>query len=61
MLDFASEPRSDRIIVALDCGMSQALDLAESLQGRAKWLKVGMTLYYAQGPKIVYDLKEIGY
>lgn len=61
MLDFQSLPARDRIIVALDCGMSQALDIADALQGSAKWLKVGMTLYYAQGPQIVYDLKEMGY
>lgn len=59
--DFASLPPEDRIIVALDCDMSTALDVAETLAGRAKWLKVGMTLYYAQGPRIVYDLKEMGY
>lgn len=61
MLDFAQTPKQDRIIVALDCDMSQALDLAEALQGQAKWLKVGMTLYYSQGPQIVYELKEMGY
>lgn len=61
MLDFMHADPQDRIIVALDCGMSQALDLAEALQGQAKWLKVGMTLYYAQGPRIVNELKEMGY
>ena len=61
MLDFAQVPKKDRIIVALDCDMSQALDLADALQGQASWLKVGMTLYYSQGPRIVYELKEMGY
>ncbi len=61
MLDFVQVPQKDRIIVALDCDMSQALDLAEALQGQASWLKVGMTLYYSQGPRIVYELKEMGY
>ncbi len=61
MLEFANiEPR-ERVIVALDCDMSQALDLADVLQGHAKWLKVGMTLYYAQGPRIVNELKGMGY
>lgn len=61
MLAFSEQPLQDRIIVALDCSMSAALDIADSLQGQAKWLKVGMTLYYSQGPRIVYELKEMGF
>jgi orotidine-5'-phosphate decarboxylase len=51
----------DRIIVALDCPKPLALDLAAGLRGRATWLKVGMTLYYAAGPQIVSTLKTMGY
>lgn len=61
MLAFSETSLQDRIIVALDCDMSAALDIAEALQGQAKWLKVGMTLYYSQGPRIVYELKELGF
>ena len=49
---YESTPRADRVIVALDCDRQTALDLAKKLQGKAKWLKVGMTLYYAEGPQI---------
>ena len=42
---FESIPRADRVIVALDCPRAKALDLAVALQGKAKWLKIGMTLY----------------
>jgi orotidine-5'-phosphate decarboxylase len=49
------------IIVALDLPRGQALDVAESLRGRVSWLKVGMTLYYAEGPKIVETLHEMGF
>ena len=52
---------AERIIVALDCETDTALDIAEALEGRATWLKVGMTLFYANGPAIVYSLKERGF
>ena len=45
--DFHTEPARDRVIVALDCDAATALCLAVQLRGHAKWLKVGMTLYYA--------------
>lgn len=51
----------ERIIVALDCAEDAALALADALAGRARWLKVGMTLYYAAGPAIVRAFKERGF
>lgn len=56
-----STSRSDSIIVALDCDRTRALVLAKELRGRARWLKVGMTLFYAEGPSIVHDLRELGF
>lgn len=58
---YESIPRKDRVIVALDCGRQEALTLAKRLQGKAKWLKVGMTLYYAEGPAIVEIFKLLGF
>lgn len=58
---FSNIPASERIIVALDCGREEAISLAEKLRGRAKWVKVGMTLYYASGPSIVAAFKQRGY
>lgn len=58
---FQNIPAEDRIIVALDCGRDEAIDIAEKLRGRAKWVKVGMTLYYACGPSIVAAFKQRGY
>ena len=55
---FEEVPARDRVIVALDCGIEEAFDLADQLQGKATWMKVGMTLFYANGPAIVYALKE---
>ena len=53
------EPQ-DRVIVALDCPHDDAIALAERLRGHARWVKVGMTLYYACGPSIVDEMKERG-
>lgn len=58
---FESIPASERVIVALDCARQEALDLADVLQGKASWLKVGMTLFYANGPEIVQAFKERGF
>lgn len=58
---FESIPARERVIVALDCDIDEAFDLADQLQGKATWLKVGMTLFYANGPAIVYALKERGF
>ena len=49
----------DRAIVALDCDRERALELAHELSGHAAWLKVGMTLYYAEGPEIVKTFKDM--
>lgn len=54
-----SEAR-DAIIVALDCDQRRALSLAEALEGRARWVKVGMTLFYGEGPAIVGALRDRG-
>ncbi|NPD32630.1 orotidine-5'-phosphate decarboxylase [Berryella wangjianweii] len=62
MLDaIATAPAREHVIVALDCGSDEALRLAGQLEGRARWVKVGMTLYYACGPSIVRALKEHGF
>jgi orotidine-5'-phosphate decarboxylase len=52
---------AERVIVALDCSEDEACALAASLKGKARWLKIGMTLYYAAGPRIVAVLKEQGF
>jgi orotidine-5'-phosphate decarboxylase len=49
------------VIVALDLPRVEALELADSLRGRVRWLKVGMTLFYAEGPQIVARLREKGF
>ena len=51
---FEETPARDRVIVALDCGIDEAFDLADRLQGKATWMKVGMTLFYANGPDVVH-------
>ena len=61
MLDFNSVPRKDRIIVALDCDRSRALELADMLAGKAKWIKIGMTLFYQEGPYFINALQKRGF
>lgn len=58
---FEDIPAEERIIVALDCGRDEALMLAEQLRGRARWVKIGMTLYYACGPSIIAAFKQRGF
>lgn len=61
MLDFNSIDRKDCIIVALDCDRSRALELADMLSGKASWLKVGMTLFYQEGPYFISALQKRGF
>ncbi len=61
MLDYRSQSFEERVIVALDCDADKALAIANSLAGVASWVKVGMTLYYAQGPSIVEKFKNLGF
>ena len=46
------------MIVALDVEPRRAYEIAERLRGHAKWLKVGMTAFFADGPEVVRRLKE---
>lgn len=58
---FNDVPARERIIVALDCDRPRALQLAEALHGAAMWVKIGMTLYYREGPSIVQEMKDRGF
>lgn len=52
----------DKIIVALDSDDPRAaLDLARRLEGRAVWMKVGLTLYASGGRTVVEELKDAGF
>lgn len=52
----------DRIIVALDQpDLESALACARSLVGHARWVKVGMTLYYREGPAAVAAMRDLGF
>ena len=54
------EQASDKVIIALDCSRERAFELADMLAGKATWVKVGMTLFYAEGPAIVDAMRERG-
>lgn len=51
---------SSKIICALDTTLAESLALVELLEGRLRWVKVGMTLFYEEGPQIVRHFKERG-
>lgn len=58
---FDSIPKKDRVIIALDCEADKAISIAYQLAGRARWVKIGMTLFYAYGTDLVKMLKARGY
>ncbi|MGN0072438.1 MAG: orotidine-5'-phosphate decarboxylase [Coriobacteriales bacterium] len=60
-MTWREESERDRIIVALDCSADEAIVLGEKLAGHARWVKVGMTLYYAVGPAIIRSLHKLGF
>ena len=51
------------VIIACDfAGRQQTLDFLDAFEGRRKpFLKIGMELYYAEGPDIVRELKRRGH
>lgn len=60
--NFRELPERERIIVALDCDAAwEAVVMADALVGRASWVKVGMTLYYAEGPALIQMFKRRGF
>lgn len=56
----SEEEARDAVIVALDCDRPRAEELADQLAGKARWVKVGMTLFYAEGPDMVRAMQERG-
>ena len=59
--NFQEIPKRERIIVAFDCDKQRAFELADALEGAASWVKIGMTLYYAEGPSIIEEMKARGF
>ena len=50
------------VIIACDfAGKQQTLDFLSNFTGKKPYVKIGMELYYAEGPQIVYELKERGH
>lgn len=53
---------AEKIIVALDTQDPKKLEaLFETLQGEKIWVKVGMELFYALGPQVIFSAKEKGF
>ncbi|MCQ2751945.1 MAG: orotidine-5'-phosphate decarboxylase [Coriobacteriales bacterium] len=60
MIDWQAQAKKDRIIVALDCDKACAIQKVQQFEGQVKWVKVGMTLFFSEGPEFVAYLKESG-
>ena len=57
----SADPR-DRLIVALDVkSAAEALQMADTLTGRCRWVKVGMELFYAEGRDLICRLQDRGF
>lgn len=53
---------SEKIIIALDVQSQEDLDfLIQELKGEAKFVKIGMELFYTFGPSIISSLKKNGF
>ncbi len=49
------------LVIALDFkSADEALSMARALDGAAPWMKVGLELFTAEGPKVVHGLREMG-
>ena len=50
------------LVMALDFPAAPpALRIAEKVRGIVPWVKVGMELFSAEGPRVVHELKEFGF
>ena len=53
---------TERLIVALDFpSAAVALAFVDTLEGRCRWFKVGMELFYASGSGLIHTLRERGF
>ncbi len=50
------------VIIACDfAGKQQTIDFISKFEGYSPYFKIGMELFYAEGPQIVYEIKNRGY
>ena len=61
MNNWQQQKRSERVIIALDCEVERAISIVHELKGEAKWVKIGMTLYYAYGEVLIRICKDCGF
>jgi len=51
-----------QLVVALDFkDATSALSMARSLKGAVPWMKVGLELFTAEGPAVIFGLKDMGF
>ncbi len=60
-MDLTAQDQASRLIVALDFpSAATALTFVDRMEGRLRWVKVGLELYLAAGPGIVTTLRNKG-
>jgi len=59
--DYSIPEPADALIVALDGSGAEVRGWATDLAGVVKWVKVGMTTFYAEGPQLVEELNDAGF
>ena len=53
---------AEDVIIALDfSGAKETLEFLERFEGRKPFVKIGMELYYSEGPSIVREIKKRGH
>lgn len=51
----------EKVIVALDFSEREKVtDLLKKISGHRVWVKVGMELFYSQGPEVIFEAKDMG-
>lgn len=58
--DYTPPAPAEALIVALDGPGVRVRSWAQSLSGHVRWVKVGMTTFYGEGPILINDLRGMG-
>ena len=50
------------VIIALDFAKkTETLDFLREFEGRKPYVKIGMELFYAEGPQVVSEIRKMGH
>ena len=50
------------LVVALDFDdANEAMKIADALQGKVKWVKIGLELFISEGPRFIQSMNALKY